>query len=172
MLKKLIIIICMCTCFYGCFDKDDHIQQKDDFQTRIAGWDYSRIPLVKPFELIRMKGFSEWLLNTSELPNEAGATGPVDLIYWSEFFIYGHQAYYQAPERKEFILPEMWFIVDIANGELREYTNEPDFLNNGIVTIEKEKMISPDACYDLLLKGESIQSIRDSLTPSSLESSP
>lgn len=38
----------------------------DDFYTRNTSWDYIRIPLVKPFELVNLKGNEGWIINTSQ----------------------------------------------------------------------------------------------------------
>ncbi|WP_182043951.1 hypothetical protein [Moheibacter lacus] len=124
----------------------------DEYYTRISGIDYQRIPLIKPFELIKMKGNNSWSLNTSQLPKEAGDLSPIDLIYCTDSFIYGYKSDYQDPEWEQYKTPESWFVIDISNSKLITYTNESDFINTNVTFIEKVKMKSPDFYFNSFKK--------------------
>ncbi len=128
------------------FIRDTHIatEGKDPFYERFYGWDYTRLPLVKPFELARMKGFDDWILNTSLLPNVVGGLDVVDSIYCTDKFIYGHQASDLEGGRVE----EHWFIIDLKEKKLMLYDSKEDFVNSKITPIEWGKMKSPNTFFE------------------------
>ena len=113
----------------GCLDKKGETNKLiiDDYYTRGTGWDYQRIPLVKPFELVKMKKNDSWSLNTHELPNYASDISPIKLINISEKYIFGYKKQYQSSNLPQFKTPEKWFILDVGRNKLLVYDSEKRF---------------------------------------------
>ena len=67
--EKIIIAFCLITLFQACSDKNSNV---DSFYTEKGGWDYGRIPLLKPYEAIIDNKNLGWSLG---LNGEDGDTG-------------------------------------------------------------------------------------------------
>lgn len=55
--------------FLSCTDtgqKKQTKEVKDDFYTKQSGLDNIRIPLIKPYEVLRLNGAKEWIMNLEE----------------------------------------------------------------------------------------------------------
>ncbi|MBS9766952.1 MAG: hypothetical protein KGV44_05370 [Flavobacteriaceae bacterium] len=128
---KLIIFFCSLLSLQSCFEKKSNKQKVDSFYIRLAGWDYQRIPLIKPLELIKLKGENDWGINTSALQLktiDGGDFSPIDLIFCTQDTILGHKPFYQDPELKKFKTLEYWFYINVKKKKITKYDNEHTFL--------------------------------------------
>lgn len=101
----------------------------DDFYTRDKGLDYIRIPLVKPFELIKIKGENSWCINTFIWKYKGGDIGNVDSIQWNDSIVVGHAQEYLDIDNEHFNTPELWFIIDLNAKTINSYTDVQEVRN-------------------------------------------
>ena len=123
---KRLVFLTILVISYSCNMKSNNESRKG-FYSNDGGWDYARIPLIEPFELIMLHGDSVWSLNTSKLPNYSGDMTPLDKFHVERNFIIGHLQPYVDEEDKEFSTPERWFILNTSNHTLEELGNKERF---------------------------------------------
>ena len=67
------VLFCCCT------NTNNRKDSKEDFYTRTSGWDYMRIPLIKPFEVTCTDNV-QWIVDTKIPPTTIqNIQGPSDV---------------------------------------------------------------------------------------------
>ena len=126
-MKIFHLLIIFVFCFYGC-NKAEKMKNKilpehpyedakiDNFYWAVEGWDYSVIPLIKPFLMIKLQGSEDWELSTGF--NKAGEIGIFNPVYFNVYkdFIYGYKVAEINKTDANFNIPEYWFIIDTQKG--------------------------------------------------------
>lgn len=92
---------------FSCFNSDNKTPKKvDRFYVSKGSYDAIRIPLIKPYELIKLNGSNEWSLNLVQIPgsvsNIEGISVKGDFI-----FLYSGESYCNNEKVKE-----SWVIID------------------------------------------------------------
>lgn len=164
-MKKNALIVGAIFCFFSC-QKSEKMKHRlfperpyekaniDKFYWSTEGWDYMVVPLIKPFQLLKLQGSNKWEISTGF--NKSHEVGVSDITNFnvSKHYIYG----YKAPEIHEsdsnFNIPEYWFIIDTEKGltiedsALTKFNNKSDFK----VAIKKlnlsEEFINPDEIFE------------------------
>ena len=64
---KLIILCLLLFNFQNCGSRNLNKEQEDSFYVELGGWDYKRIPLIKPYEIINVNPEIDksWTINLS-----------------------------------------------------------------------------------------------------------
>lgn len=115
----------------------------DDFYTRDKGVDYIRIPLVKPFELIKLKGENSWCINSFIWRYKGGDIAKVDSIQCNDSIVVGYAQEYIDLENEHFNTPELWFVIDLKAKTINSYTN----IKNVPCLMKKLSLIKVDSVY-------------------------
>jgi hypothetical protein len=161
--KIINMFLVMAITLSGCIFRNNKNTENstDSFYKRISGWDYTRIPLKKPFELLKMKGETEWSLNTdtqwifktSDKSFITGAIYPVTLIYCDCDGIFGHADSHQSPMSKV-LIPEFWFFLDLHQDTVFSFEKESEFDKK---FIDKKKLMkSPETIFNEFKNKESL----------------
>jgi hypothetical protein len=67
--------------FWGCNNATKKEDVKDNFYTKTnASWDAVRIPLIKPYELLKLNGSKEWDMNLQEIPGSVSNVKEVNVL--------------------------------------------------------------------------------------------
>lgn len=97
-MKVFHLLIIFVFCFYGC-NKAEKMKNKilperpyedakiDNFYWADSGWDYTMIPLIKPYQLTKLQGQKKWLLNSSVSKNEISDIVPLESISINYIYI-------------------------------------------------------------------------------------
>jgi hypothetical protein len=128
-MKTNIIILFFVIIFSSCNQFKNKDKYEDDFYNSYSGSDYNRLPLIKPFEALKLKGEKYWRLNTSNNLNPIGTTSPVDSINVVGNYIFGHCLKYQDEDLKGYKTPEQWFIIDIEKNKMTFYKKDSQLYN-------------------------------------------
>jgi len=164
-MRYLLIVLLIVFVGYSCnFMGKKNDKKIDSYYTRIAGWDYQRMPLIKPFELTKLKGFDTWSINTSELPQMPDDLSPIDSIFCVQSFIFGHKQFYQNPEWEEFITPEMWFVIDVKSQKLITYDRQDLFLEKNAMFFNNRNGLMPcDFYFHMFMESGTLPWFEDSI---------
>ncbi len=157
MKRKLFILLASLFVFASCSFVEEKPKNVESFYFYAGGFDYSRIPLIKPFELRKLKGEEEWHINASSVPcekvknnsyNSYGDFGPIDSIYCKDSIIYGHKAFYQDKAFGEYDTPEWWFVVNMVDSNIYLYENRVDFIKS-LKSQEDIPFMLPDSLHEI-----------------------
>lgn len=108
----------------------------DNYYTDMSGFDYLRMPLFKPFELMKIptSGPPDWTLHLSDYSSDVcyknfslSSFSPVDSIFCIDSCIYAHQYYFNEGIYNS---PELWIFIDGINDTLIVYDKRNDFIKN------------------------------------------
>jgi len=97
---------------------------RNDFYTRDGGYDYTRIPFIKPYEALMLKGSERWQMN---LYNSALNSSIINIkkinVEKNAIFLYSEDTNLDGVK-----VPRAWFII-IPNKHLEEgFYKEKDYL--------------------------------------------
>lgn len=166
--NKILLLISIFV-FVSCNLVEEKPENVVAFYFDVGGFDYSRIPLIKPFELIKVD--KEWNINTSLLPYEKfknvsiyrsyGDFGPIDSIYCKDSIIYGHKGFF---EYKAFgvDIPEWWFLIDMADSNIYSYENRADFIKS-LQNQADIRFMTPDSLHKIFYEDYILPWFDDSL---------
>lgn len=102
-----IILLLMIT--GACSDKNESKKDlaTEPFYERDAGWDYMRIPLIKPYEAIKLKGSNSWniKLHALKLQMSISNVKKVDVVK-NVIVAYADSTLLKGEE-----VPEAWFVI-------------------------------------------------------------
>jgi len=94
--------------FFSCFNNNNKKveSQGNNFYVNKGSYDGVRIPLIKPYELIKLNGSSEWILNLVEIP---GSVSRVNGVYvkGNTIFLHSGESYCNNEKVKE-----SWVVID------------------------------------------------------------
>ena len=165
-MKVFHLLIIFVFCFYGC-NKAEKMKNKilperpyedakiDNFYWAVDGWDYSVIPLIKPFLLIKLQGSEEWELSTGFNKFDEISISKIDNINVINNYISGHKANeIRDFDNRKINIPEYWFIIDTQKGvksdspALIKFNKESDFKAELKNLNLPEEMLTPDALFE------------------------
>lgn len=132
-------------------DKNDKSKgERDSFYDRSGGWDYARIPLRKPYELMKLKNNSVWSMNLhamtlqSSISNITGVNviDDVIIIHSSKnTFLRGSE------------VPEAWFVIIPGRGVEMGFDKEEGFNTYmSSMNVKEVKLHDPDVVYESFKK--------------------
>jgi hypothetical protein len=101
--------------FFDCKGIKKQRKMQDDFYTRSnASWDASRLPLVRPYELLRLNGSKEWEMNLRKIPGSVSNIKEVS-VFQNIIMIHSGETYCNNAK-----VEEAWFVIipekDIEKG--------------------------------------------------------
>ncbi|HWK02142.1 MAG TPA: hypothetical protein VNS58_00830 [Puia sp.] len=122
------VCFCLFLLFNSCNIKSDRSnsgkKSADKFYTDQGDWDDSRIPLIKPYELIRLKGDSQWIMSLFTTSINVSITNVIEVNVLDSIIIVhsGETNFIGGVNPKE-----AWFIV-LANTKIEKgFTKRRDF---------------------------------------------
>ncbi|WP_262148466.1 hypothetical protein [Chryseobacterium foetidum] len=125
----------------------------DKFYWADSGWDYTMIPLIKPFQLIKLQGNDMWQISTGFNKFNEISISPIENFNLSSSYIYGHKIVeIRNFENREVIVPPFWFIIDVKKGtkevSLSKFNSEKE-LNIELKNLNlPEEFLNPDEVYE------------------------
>ncbi|MGL6126641.1 hypothetical protein [Chryseobacterium artocarpi] len=102
-MKKNALIVGAIFCFFSC-QKSEKMKHRlfperpyekaniDKFYWADSGWDYTMVPLIKPFQLIKLQGDNLWQVSTGFNKFDEISISPIDNVNIVSSYIYGHKA--------------------------------------------------------------------------------
>lgn len=126
-------------------------QEKQNFYTSDGSWDYSRIPLIKPFQLMLNNGDSLWVLNSSKSKNYSGDIASIDKVNIVDSTIIGHSKRYLDKEDPEFNSREKWFALIVKKNELKTFYTKEEFREWAI------KHLKSDSLFDVEMVSKNLK---------------
>lgn len=108
---------------FSCSNNNDKKLEKkvDNFYVSKGSYDAVRIPLIKPYEIIKLNGSNEWSLNLVEIP---GSVSNVNGVSVKKNFIFLHSGESYCNDQK---VKESWVIIDTENKSEQCYNRKKDF---------------------------------------------
>lgn len=129
----------------------------DKFYWVDEGWDYSVIPLIKPFRLQKMQGMDNWMLDTyiktpkiETFHNQnivLNNFDPVEKLNVNNGYIYGNQGEILNFDGTDKI-DKIWFIINIETKEVKGFEAESAFQNELKNLNLPNTFLNPDDLYD------------------------
>ncbi|SUX48333.1 hypothetical protein [Chryseobacterium indoltheticum] len=163
-MKKIIALLAIFIVLINC-NKTEKMKNKlfperpyedakiDKFYWADNGWDYTMIPLIKPFQLIKLQGNDMWQISTGFNKFDEISISPVDNFNLTSSYIYG----YKIEEIRNFdnrkvIVPAFWFIIDLKKGNkevsLSKFNSEQE-LNIELKKLNlPETFLNPNEVYE------------------------
>lgn len=91
---------------WGCNDNQNHNNMEDEFYSKKnSSWDASRIPLIKPYEMLELNGSDEWIMNLVETPGSVSNIKEINVLQ-NVIFIHSGETYCNNKK-----VQEAWFII-------------------------------------------------------------
>jgi hypothetical protein len=103
-MKNLLLFFFLTNVLWGCINPANHNADNDNFYTDKGSWDAVRIPLIKPYELLRLNGNSEWTMNL-DAPSSVTNIKEINIV-GDVIVIHSGQTYCNNVE-----VSEAWFVV-------------------------------------------------------------
>ena len=137
----------------SCSSQDKNNKQegeKDIFYERSGGWDYARIPLKKPYELMKLKNRPGWDMNLhamtlqSSISNVTGVNiieGLIVLHSSGNTFLRGVE------------VPQAWFVI-IPEKEIEKGFDKKEEFTSYLtsMSINRPEFHNPDSVYQSFIK--------------------
>ena len=128
--------------------------QTDNFYWADSGWDYVLIPLVKPYQLIKLQGKEEWELSTGF--NKFGEIGIYNIKDFNikNNYIYGYKATDINESDPNYNVPEYWYLINlkksvkVEDSALITFRKESDFKKELKKLNLPEEFLTPDEVYE------------------------
>lgn len=90
---------------WGCKDvKKDKVEDKF-YSNKSSSWDASRIPLIKPYEMLKLNGSNEWTMNLVDIPGSVSNIKEVNVLQ-NIIVIHAGETYCNNAK-----VQEAWFII-------------------------------------------------------------
>ena len=118
-----ILMIMMTLFLFSCINNNNKKEQsiEDNFYISKGSYDAARIPLIKPYELIRLNGSSEWVLNLFTIPGSISNVKQVS-VNGGLIFLHSGETYCSNEKVKE-----SWVIINPDKNEERCFSNQNEF---------------------------------------------
>lgn len=118
-----IIIILISFSLFSCVNNNKKKEPiiEDNFYTSKGSYDAVRIPLIKPYELIKLNGSNEWVLNLFEIP---GSVSNVKEVSVKEGLIFLHSGESYCNNEK---VKESWIIINPSNTLEQCFSHQDEF---------------------------------------------
>ncbi|MGL6126640.1 hypothetical protein [Chryseobacterium artocarpi] len=121
--------------------------QIDKFYWSDNGWDYTMIPLLKPYQLTKLQGKEEWMLNTSASKNEISDATPIESISVNTIYIYGIQGERLNFENTE-MNPKVYFLINTKDLNVIFFDKESAFKAELKKLNLPETFLNPDEVFE------------------------
>lgn len=166
-MKKIHLIIILIVSLLSC-QKTEKMKDKlfperpyedaqiDNFYWADSGWDYTTIPLIKPYNLQQLQGSKIWMLDAhNPTPKIVSFHGknivlnnfdPVDKLSVKDIYIYGRQGKKLDFDEKE-KFSEIWFLINTKTKEVKGFEYEKDFKRELKKLNLPEEFLNPDEIY-------------------------
>lgn len=129
----------------------------DQFYWADSGWDYTMIPLIKPYHLQQLQGSTIWMLDSRNPAPKIemfhgkntvlSSFDPVDMFNVKDIYIYGNQG-----EKLNFdqtsTLSRIWFVINTKTKEVKGFELEKDFKAELKKLNLPETFLNPDEIYE------------------------
>ncbi|MBD3907191.1 hypothetical protein NAL32_18850 [Chryseobacterium sp. Ch-15] len=163
-MKKIIALLAIFIILINC-NKTEKMKNKlfperpyedakiDKFYWADSGWDYTMIPLIKPFQLIKLQGNDMWQISTGFNKFDEISISPIDNFNLTSSYIYGHKIEeIRNFDNRKVIVPAFWFIIDLKKGtkeiSLSKFNSEQE-LNIELKKLNlPEIFLNPDEVYE------------------------
>lgn len=144
---KFLLIICLgylLNLFPACKSKPKENKTEDKFYTTsTSSWDAVRLPLIKPYELIKLNGTEEWMMNFQQIVGSASNVKEINVID-SAIVLHCGKTYCKYEEVRE-----AWYLI-IPDKQKEECFSTEDDLLKYLALIKKSKpeLYSVDSVYN------------------------
>lgn len=128
----------------------------DIFYWSSEGWDYSVVPLIKPYKMQQLQDLRNWMMETyiatpkiETFHNKnivLNSFDPIEKFNVSGKFIYGYKGEKLDFDEKDKI-PRIWFLINIETKEVTGFESESDFKTELKKLNLPEELLSPDVVY-------------------------
>ena len=149
---KAVFFIITLAFFFSCKGKKkENVTHEDAFYTSKGSYDAFRIPIIKPYELIKLKGTKEWMMNFSLTPSSASNIRGVALVD-SIILIKSGETYCNYK-----LVNEAWFIVNLRKKTEKGFEFQEEF--QGLINelrLPQVKFLAPDDLYRAFENGNTI----------------
>lgn len=167
-MKKLSSLIIIIIVFISC-SKTEKMKNKlfperlyekgniDKFYWAEGGWDYTILPLIKPYKMQQLQGSKIWMLETHittpkietfhGIDTVLSSLDPIDLFNVTHIYIYGSQAEKLDFDEKNKI-PKIWFIINTETRDIKGFELESDFKKELKKLNLPETFLTPDEVYE------------------------
>jgi hypothetical protein len=137
----------------SCSSQQKDKEQKgemDIFYERSGGWDYARIPLKKPYELMKLKNGNTWDINLHAMTLQSSISNVMGVNVIDGIIVI-HSTKKTILRGSE--VSEAWFVI-IPEKEIEKgFDNQNDFTAYASsVGIKEIKFYSPDIVYQSFMK--------------------
>ncbi|WP_370900684.1 hypothetical protein [Chryseobacterium gossypii] len=167
-MRNFILFLLGAICLFNC-NKVEKMKNKilpdrsyeeakiDNFYWADSGWDYTLIPLIKPYKIQQLQGSEIWMLDANNPSPKIeifhgkntvlSSFDPVESFNVKDGFIYGSQGEKLDFDEKE-TFPKIWFIINTKTKEVHGFETEKDFKAELKKLNLPEEFLSPDAVYE------------------------
>ena len=137
--------------FFGCKERKSK-KSEDKFYTHTtSSWDAVRIPLIKPYELIRTNGSMEWTMNLNTIPGSVSNIKEVNVLK-NVIVIHSGETYCNNEK-----VQEAWVLVMPDKNIEQCFESKQDFDKQlSSLQISNPKFYAADKIYDQFDKNKKI----------------
>ena len=128
----------------------------DKFYWVASGWDYTTIPLIKPYNLQKLQGSDIWTLGTNRKEQKIDIVhgenivlnifSPVEYFNIKDIYIYGEQDITETFDKNT--LPKIWFIINMKERDFVFFEKEEDFKSELKKLNLPEEYLNPETVYE------------------------
>lgn len=149
-MKKFLFIRYSYFCIYiflACNNAVKKNDIKDNFYTQTnASWDAIRIPLVKPYELLKLNGSEEWVMNLQETAGSVSNVKEINVIQ-NIIVIHSGETYFNNAK-----VNEAWFIITPGKHLEKGFAEKEEFEEYiSTLQIADVKLYDADKLYDIFI---------------------
>ena len=90
---------------FGCKNANKNKTEDKFYTNKSSSWDASRIPLIKPYEMIKLNGINEWDMNLVEVPGSVSNIKEINVIQ-NTIAIHAGETYCNNTK-----VQEAWFVI-------------------------------------------------------------
>ena len=154
-MKFLLLTLHICffmSLIWGCkYNKNDKKVEDKFYTTTTSSWDASRIPLLKPYEMLKLNGTQEWTMNLFEIPSSVSNVEEIN-IYRNIILIHAGETYCNYAK-----VHEGWFIIIPEKHIEKGFDKKEDFKKYlSSLKIENPRLYSIDKVLEKFKKNTKI----------------
>lgn len=140
--------------FLGHHDKDGSKPVTDEFYTNQGGWDANRIPLLKPYEVVKLKGDSTWIMSLHTVSIDVSVTNVRGInVIDSVIVVHSGETNLRGGLRPK----EAWFIILPGKSVEMGFAKREEFNKELLALhIDSIKFLSPDEIFARFVKDRKI----------------
>jgi hypothetical protein len=154
-MKFFTVTLLVITCLTSCKSSSTKNKGSDEFYTDQGGFDYIRIPFIKPYEAIYTVGGKEWIMSLEQALFDMSVSGIKNarIINNNIIILYSTNTLLNASKAKE-----SWYVIIVSKHIEKGFGTHQEFIKylnqNGIK--DEPKLFDMDKIYDYFKEHETI----------------